>query len=148
MSGAWIAFHFHRQVICINGDLRARTVSTLLAQTGVCEGGLWDILSACSGIHKALTCALVECPCLTWAEVTPKLVELRPLLSLRVQVPTPALGWSMPWRNLGTYHHFHKNKVFLGWLPARQLLQADPIQLPGGCRPLECATSYVQDWTV
>lgn len=52
--------------------------------------GLSDIMSGCSGIHKALSCALVDCPyCLTWTELTSKLVDLKALPSLRVHMPIP-----------------------------------------------------------
>lgn len=51
------------------------------------------VLSGCSGIHEALPCALAECPCLTQRGVTPKLIDLRALPSLEVQVPTPTSAW-------------------------------------------------------
>lgn len=146
MSGAWIAFHSRCQVISINGDLSARTASTSLAETGVREGGLSDVPSGCSGIHRALSCALVEHPCLTRAEVTPKLVDLRALPSLRGQAPTPASAWSMPWRNLGMCHPLPQKHHLLGMsrgvvaTPGRSHTAAWRLQVFGACHRLGAGT--------
>lgn len=121
VSGASAAFHSHSQVTCINGDLSARRVSVLFAQTGVCGRGLSALLSGCSGIHKALSCAAVECPYLTLTEVILYILYIyvlyiRALPSLRVQMPTPALAWSVSWKNLGMCHPLSQNCNVLGMI--------------------------------